>query len=217
MSDAKVPEGSNCLSERPLFCQQTISNRRNALVCGSCFRFLGSLQLQLLYLCRKISRQDNLQQLSLHSNHFLSEIVPCIHNCGEFYCSTVCREAHWQFTHNCMCTGMIPDEVAESHPLIQFKTHSIQSNEIFLLVGDVFTAIINEYQLNNTSSIYQTLQSYVRELWWDAAIAPPGTSARDLRMTLKRLSQESWKLLNKVLQLKEKQIDHILSAEYFSR
>jgi hypothetical protein len=207
VSDNTISAGNVCVAEKPLFFLQTISNKQNALVCGCCCRFVGSLDLQLKLLSRKISRV-NINPSSdecTNPTKLLSSIVPCSHNCGEIYCSDICRATHWSRMHNITCTGRITEEEAATHPLIEFKTHALMTNEIFLLVADVFAVITNELIANGAngaqsgvnSATYELLQTYVREQWWDAAVAPPGTNPRELKMTLKRLVLESWRMLVK--------------------
>ena len=112
-------------------------------------------------------------------------IVPCSAECGEIYCSASCRDHHWHHHgHRLLCTGYISDEEAESHPLMAFKIHAISTNEIFLMVADVFAIIITRAELKRESDgsdlvealrwASQPLESYVRNLWWEAAKAPPG-------------------------------------------
>lgn len=266
--DRKILKGQTVLTEKPLFCMQTLSNKRNALVCGYCLKFIGSTDLQLNVLARKITRIDVVDSCAKQNaldgkpeidklinskyGNFLSDVIPCSKNCGELYCSIECRNQHWKHTHNLTCTGDITDEEASSHPLIQFKTHAATTNEIFLMVADVFASITNEiidYQqkhqvldtVERSSGVYSLLQTYVRELWWDAAIAPPGTNASQLKRSLRTLNGASYRHLVKAyypvlkdIMLKQSTaamdansnngasdevigIDKILTSEYMSR
>lgn len=122
------------------------------------------------------SRQDICSSLGFDGN-----ITPCFHSCGELYCCSNCRDAHWSTSHCLLCTGLIPDDEAETHPLVQFKVHAVQTNEIFLLCGEIFSKICLDVDtlmsrhlslqeaIKESTKIYQ---SYVRKLWWDAAVAP---------------------------------------------
>jgi len=230
--DRKILKGQTVLTEKPLFCMQTLPNKRNTLVCGYCLKFIGSTDIQLKILARKITRMDVVDTCAKTKTKtetetesesclspskygtYLSDIIPCSKNCGELYCSNECRNQHWKYTHNLTCTGDVTEEEAPTHPLIKFKTHSATTNEIFLMVADVFAYITNEIlttqqqnkdknkeiglgldTINNSSAIYALLETYVRELWWDAAIAPQGTNASQLKRSLKTLNSASYRHL----------------------
>ena len=112
------------------------------------------------------------------------------------------------------------------HPLINFKVHAMSTNEIFLMVGDVFAAICCHVDslLSAGVELHQAfdvatkpLSSYVRELWWDAAITPKGYKPAAFKKSLKTLVKDSWALLSEVLQLEAKGYAVFLSEEYMSR
>ena len=238
--DKDITTGSALFTEAPLLCQQTLSNKQNALVCGCCYRFLGSIDIQLQLLMRQISRADvGTCVIDPNSSGYLSALIPCDSNCGEFYCSIECKEKAWNTVHNYSCTGAITEEEAPTHPLIEFKTHCLMTNEIFLMVLDVFSMIINELArsgaaveagtINGTgpgavanldpkaSETYQLLEHYCRELWADAATAPPGTSAKELKLMVRRLTNDSYRKITRVFDLDENGLDRILTKEYLSR
>ena len=107
-------------------------------------------------------------------------ITPCRDGCGEVYCSPECEQAMIEyFGHDLLCTGNI-EEVEEKqedssnekietisateetekeqipqHPLIQFKVHAIQNNEIYLMVADCITSVISRRrrQLLDSSNV----------------------------------------------------------------
>jgi len=185
-------EGDVVFSEIPRYIQQTVENRKVAFTCGYCNSFLGSARHQIEFLLGSFSR-TSLCQVNV------DWCVPCNSMCGEFYCTGRCRDLHWDDgCHHILCTGAIRDDEAESHPLIKFKIHSIQTNEVFLLVADVFASICREtdkirvqsptMDINSAISIaIQPLDQYVRQLWWDAAVPPSRSNKRDFSNTLKSL------------------------------
>jgi hypothetical protein len=106
--------------------------------------------------------------------------------------------------------------------LIHFKQHAVQTNEIFLLVAELFARFCS-YLDQNGGDIQQTvtnvlspLETFQRHLWWDVAVAPPHKQ-ESLRQTLQTLVMDSWHLLNRVLHLEERGIAGILSSEYLAR
>ena len=152
-----------------------------------------------------------------------------------------CREVHWR-RHRFLCTGEISDNDAESHPLIQFKCHACETNEIFLLVADVFTQICSDIDLvheqgnveDMTAMISKSLapyENFVRNRWWDIVESTKDNyvgmlfnksptlciRANSMQSTLKSLVTESWGLLKKVLELDRRGLTDILSVDYMSR
>lgn len=239
-ADQDISAGNVLFTEAPLFCQQTLSNKQNVLVCGCCYRFIGSIDVQLQLLMRTITRADiSSCVIDPNSSGYLSELIPCDSNCGEFYCSLACKERSWNTVHNYSCTGAITEEEAPTHPLIEFKTHCLLTNEIFLMVMDVFSTIMNELSRSgaaaeagtvngpgagtvanldpNLSETYKLLEHYCRELWSDAATAPPGTSAKELKLMVRRLTNDSYRKITRVYDLDETGLDKIFTKEYLSR
>ena len=180
------------LIEKPLYFLQTIPNRKYLILCNTCLKPLGNLKLQLGILQGLVSRQNILQEYDSYRDNLIDEIISndykiisCSSNCGELYCSEQCRDYHWSMKGHCMlCTGLITDDEADSHPLMNFKIHAISTNEIFLMVADIFASIC--CQLDNLINsggmiiqdafeiVHKPFHGYVRELWWNAAITPKG-------------------------------------------
>jgi hypothetical protein len=211
--------GDVLFAERPLCCMQTLSNKQDVLVCSQCLQFIGPLDLHLKVLAREVSRQ------SLDDFICRGVVVPCTQGCGEFYCSEHCRDGHWSSHHELLCTGRITEEEAADHPLIKFKVHAVSTNEIFILVADVFAKMaleISQYmqympKAEAVSRVLGIFDGYVRENWWDAAVAPVGTNPKTLKKTLKRLVDTSYNLLSEALSLRERELDDVLTAEFMSR
>jgi len=225
-ANENIKEDIIIFKEKPLHFLQSIPNKLDVLTCSSCLRFLGTIDIQVDYLTKRLARQDLQMLISTGNIDSSINIIPCKYGCGEFYCSNSCCNSHWESYHKLLCTGQISESEAISNPLILFKQHAIRSNEIFLLCADVFAkaCITIENGLNKGQSIDEAVNdavvpysSYVRKLWWDAAVASSGTNPKVLAKTLKNLVKESWALLSETLSLHERGLAHILSAETLSR
>ncbi len=233
--------GEVLFEEVPTLFLQSLTNRGDNIVCGGCKSFVGSLNLHIDLLTRSITRQDQ-EDLGARSmcgasssglgigqfsdNKMLSPVMLCMHACGEVYCSEECRVHHWNDGHCLLCTGL--PHITEDEALVQFKIHAVQSNEIFLMVADLFARVCIhvEQRVEDGDSrspgeiasemLYQ-YDSYVREQWWDAAIAPSGQDPVELTDSLKELVRDSWALANSALKLDARGLMEVLSEEYMSR
>lgn len=232
-----IRKGEIIFEEKPYHLLHTLPNRQLVYACAACHQPLGSAALQLQVLQKSINRQNMISEIesieplpgesaSQEAGHSCN-IIPCSAHCGEYYCSDICRDIHWrQRGHSMLCTGSISDEEAESHPLMKFKIHAVSSNEIFLMVAELFAFICSQLNelvgsgqpLSDALRVVEApLQGYVKQLWWDAAKCPAGSSAPFFKKTLKRLVNESWDLLNEALHLTAKGYDTLLSSEYMAR
>lgn len=214
-----ICNGQVVLTDIPLVKLQTLENRSDVLVCACCFRFIGTLSNQLQLLSKQVSRQNAFDStLSFDGDILLSPICPCSQSCGELYCSDSCRTKHWANCHNLLCTGAIPEEDSEDHPLVDFKIHAVQTNEIFLMCADIFAKVCNATSPVEMEQCLAPFQTFVRNNWWDAAIAPPGTNPVELRDILQGLVDDSFSKLYCALQLPDRpHLEHILNSEYLSR
>lgn len=232
-ANVAIPRDATVLTEKPLLRMQSVPNRQHCLCCSQCLRFIGSAATQLLFLSKVLSRE------SIQSGLLAGECAPtvdfldalpsspditlCANHCGEFYCSAMCRDAHWRTSHQLLCTGLVSDEDAVEHPLVRFKVHAVQTNEIFLLVADVFASVCLQreagYMTSNTDAVgtLEGYEGYVRNQWHDCVVASKKSSAAKLRKTLIRLTRESWQLLSQALSLKRRGLEGVLTEEYFSR
>ena len=228
-ANACYKAGEVLFREKPLVALQTQQTTSDVLVCSNCMKFLGSPELQLSVLLRQESRctLSQSERRSFHSSEQLTEIHPCRCACGVIYCSVACNESRWNTGgHNFLCTGHISDEEAATHPILAFKIHACSTNEIFLLVADVFAKICSavaasenlgvdrETAIRNAISPYC---SYVRELWWDAAVPPKDSNPMDFKLVLQDLTCHSYGLLSAALDLPGRGLTETLDEEYFAR
>lgn len=233
---AEVEEEQTLWEETPSLFLQSLENRSDVLICANCHGFVGTLGTHLDVLQKKLSRQDT-DQLASRATRLggcedgvLSEsIVFCDKECGEMYCSSKCAKAHWNRSHCLLCTGLM----VEHDPLVKFKEHAVQNNEILLMVADHFAEVCTYVNAalshvedidqrkqcaeNAAREVTQPYASFVRNLWWDVAIPEREEDREKLADSLKTMVQESWSHINAALGLEALGLDDILSAEYMSR
>lgn len=56
------------------------------------------------------------------------------------YCSERCRDEAYAEYHEALCVGRVD---SENHPLVVFKKHAIEHNELFMLAAHVIARIFN--------------------------------------------------------------------------
>ena len=227
----KINKDTIIFDETPMCCLQSIPNRQDAICCSYCFRFIGTIDIQLKILKKEIKRQDvitYINQINENDNNnnnnndnfiLTRNILPCQSNCGTLYCNEYCRDEHMKKSHKYLCTGNINEEDADNNCLFQFILHSIETNEIFLLVGDVFARILCD--IDEGKSIENSLKpwlGYCRNRWEDVAISNDTDQIpEEFAETLKSLTLESWELLCDAFDLKSKKLDKILDEDFMSR
>ena len=221
-----IPAGSVIFREQPLLRLQSLPNRRDTWVCGNCFRFLGSVEMQLRVLCRLEHRTDcTARKLTDDDGADLSGMIPCGFGCGELYCSEKCQADHWSDRHSVLCTGLIPEHEAASNPLVLFKQYAVETNEILLMVADVFAKLLcdptiltgGEQSIVEAAHRIDLFRSYVHPQWWDAAVAPDGTDPEELANSLRDIVTTAWEMLNNVFGISAKGLEKVLSIEFISR
>jgi hypothetical protein len=225
-------------TEPPYFFLQSLPNRQNALVCSCCYRFLGSVGLQVKYLQKEVTRQalsehteEALQAITEYQ--YLSSIQPCPFHCGELYCSEQCQQTHWNSKGHCyLCTGQVSEEETDSNPLYQLKVFIVSSNEIFLMICDIVAQSIIKIEGTSggsSSSFSSTVSSssplnpvemmnhYVRNIWWEAITVPKNQKKKNFQKTLRTLVNDLWNYLNDVFHLTEKGYETVFNQEWIAR
>jgi SET domain len=191
-----IKKGELIFCERPLCSLQSLENvHQGALACRCCRAFCGGPSL-----CLKLA-SGSLERENIFND---SNLIPCRQKCGEVFCSKECEQDFW-LCHEHLCTGPIDDE---NHPLLQWKRHAIENNEIFLLVGDVVASIVAHPDLMDTFHDFSMIP------WWNVATlsfanSSDSTEALELSSQCKNLCEESSKLLNDVLKLKGVERDFV--------
>lgn len=223
-----IKAGTVIFNEEPLLRLQSLTNKSDAVVCGGCYRFVGSLGLQLEFLARKVNRLSSFEAgARFPQDQFLSEVVTCGFTCGELYCSEACRAMHWDRGHSVLCTGCVAEENANNSPLIAFKSYAVATNEIFLMVGDVFASIFTHASVQSATDVdakiaavialIRPFTEYVHELWWNVAIAPEGTDADELANSLKEIVADAWSHLDALFNIRAQGLSSVLSQEFVAR
>jgi hypothetical protein len=155
--------------------------------------------------------------------------------CRQFcHFADACHQNHWCRGHKLLCTGSITDEEADSSSLLQFKIHACETNEIFLLVADVFASICcslddmrAEGSMDDAMMLTRALNPYanfVRNSWWEVAIPSvqdqidnAEESPEKFAQTLQQLVTESWNMLRQTLDLDGRGLAEVLSIDYMAR
>ena len=145
------------------------------MVCHYCKTFLYDREIQLKLSAGEIGRDE------IHCLDDLPKsIVNCRSKCGTLYCSKKCEEESW-LSHSFMCTGNISEVECGDHPLMNFKVHAIQSNEIFLLVAEwIIKVLVSRaieilmYKNSQNHDKGRSLEDILEEFcdftmvhWWD--------------------------------------------------
>lgn len=178
--------------ERPLLALQSLHNMSINLVCSHCFATMGSLDTRWGLVSGRYSKRQVDD----------STIIQCRSKCGHVYCCNECKEDAWK-RHALLCTGCIEDN---DHPLIQFKVHAVEHNEIFLMVADAVVGMLLD------TDFCDKMLDFCSTPWWHVATepllkSPAGLAdATFLDGTLRRLCHESSALLKQALVL-HKEID----------
>lgn len=218
--------------ERPRFFLQNLANKSTTLVCSHCARFLGSVGLQLKFLQKLFDRtllSQTPQECIGDPYDTLSPMIcPCSLHCGEYYCSNECRELHWEGKgHKYMCTGTLFQETAAESALYKFKSFCVQTNEIFLMIGNMIAEIccfLDQMKEEDPSKLTRialsNYESYVHDLWWDVATLSLKKGSKEktkLEKSLKGLVKEATALLRETLGLKDRGLENIFNEELISR
>eukprot|EP01112_Ceratiomyxa_fruticulosa_P017696 TRINITY_DN5568_c0_g2_i1.p1 TRINITY_DN5568_c0_g2~~TRINITY_DN5568_c0_g2_i1.p1 ORF type:complete len:415 (+),score=70.45 TRINITY_DN5568_c0_g2_i1:278-1522(+) len=179
-----IVKGEVIYTERPFVAVQHVRNRSEAWTCGYCFRFLGNLNDQTNKLCQHL-KLPHPKNLPPHPkfNFAPTQVFECFSMCGECYCSEACRTQAWNLHHQFLCVGQI---TSASHPLFRFKTHSIESNELFLLAAQVLACMISRHIASNgKESLLEIrtllLNSFVHRPIWEVLGPECGLTLDELK------------------------------------
>jgi hypothetical protein len=215
------------LSERPLVALQHVSNRQSAACCGQCFKFLGNLQEQIQYHEQSLNLLDTTEEMMDDEDalvvapifHFETSLE-CVGNCGILYCSDNCRSEAYELHHKHLCVGPIQEP---EHPLILFKEHAVEHNELFLMAATAICQIISTWQQNGHNLIEATLpySSLLQRHYIDAIDF--NMNADVSKESVEQLMHESLELLTEVLKSiiqsieGGKELEQLLNMDFYSR
>ena len=141
--------------------------------------------------CIPVGEKDNFNFLD--DPHAL---LCCKHECGVVYCSAECQQDDWEWGgHRELCTGTIPEPIeptssqqhedenddelsatesqngmdSQMDPLLKFKMHAMETNEIFLLVAIWLVRILkNDLPYNEDDNLNtHPYTDFQMNAWWD--------------------------------------------------
>ncbi|KAK1407344.1 hypothetical protein QVD17_38958 [Tagetes erecta] len=160
-ADMDFEEGDLVLKDPMLVGIQHSSNKIDCLVCGCCFCFIGSIEMQI---GRKLFLQglggpkdvcfNEKLELLMHeklelpySKKFpLPGVINCPGGCKEvYYCSKSCAQADWDNCHSLLCTGE-GSKSLNNKALSKFIQHANETNDIFLLAAKAISCTILKYR-----------------------------------------------------------------------
>ncbi|ELR21551.1 Histone-lysine N-methyltransferase [Acanthamoeba castellanii str. Neff] len=147
-------KGRAVMKELPFVAVQDVSNRHRAWTCSHCFTFLQSLEAQFNWHQKQTEAilgvdEDDDEVTPLPEGVLLrTDVVECWHACGEMYCSERCRDAAYAEHHEALCVGRVDSEL---HPLVVFKKHAVEHNELFLLAAHVVVRVFNTIRASETA------------------------------------------------------------------
>jgi hypothetical protein len=125
--------------------------------------------------------------------------VLCPEGCGEVYCSEACVAEHGRRGHAMLCTG----PHSADHPIVEFKTHAVITNEIFLFAASVAVDVVERWKkTKNINEAWKPYVNFVQEPWWDAVHAPDDAESPEaFAQTLKTVAGESLQLFHRSLEI----------------
>jgi hypothetical protein len=188
-----------------------LENRQYFPTCGSCLHVIGTCRQHLALLAEQGDRSqlvgpDEARRLQDEAALFpaavMAPLVPCAMGCGELYCTPECRDEHWARGHRLLCVGHISDSEAATHPLVLYKMHAVQTNEIFLLVADVVALVLTRFEANggDLAKALLPFRDFVQHPWWEVATNPdPSSDPVAFQHMLRSLVMEAADLLAQAL------------------
>ena len=210
-------QGATVFQERPLVAIQSVFNKSQTLVCAACHRFVGDLTLQANLLTNQTSRVDladatttppattatetttttETNAFAPFSSYTSCPCVLCPQGCGEIYCSQECVVASKHQGHDLLCTG----PHGADHPVVQFKTHAVSTNEIFLFAAVVAVEYMSRYKRScNVAQAWQPFSAFVQLPWWDLVHAPADAASPEIFANqLKTIATESLELFQQAM------------------
>lgn len=174
VAEDHIAKGQLIFCERPMILLQSVGNiHSGVLCCQYCMAFVGTPE-QSLEIATDPSCLVDITAGSNQDGTNIGEhaLVPCRNKCGHVYCSLECQEDDWEWGgHKELCTGLIEDP---EHPLLKFKRHAVQSNEIFLLIGQWLTRIHKHNIPYHDDDKLNThpYTDFTMNPWWDVATEP---------------------------------------------
>jgi len=189
-TSAVAAGGALIQHESPLAAIQEVGNRGEALACGHCLRFLGSIAEQL----RVLTQEEPGAQVApavlpglADGAGRLSEVVMCERS-GEVFCSAACRDAAWLgYNRALTAAGLEPFEA--------FKEHAYATNCSFLLAARCLARAVDD------GECARQLAALEARPWESVAVLPANDEVdeAEFRAQFVELLAESYDLLRGTL------------------
>jgi hypothetical protein len=206
VSSRPIPAGQVIFREKPLAAMQTVENKALVLCCANCHRFIGDIDLHADILSGLRSRLASTEAPTekgrvrrpgmAKASPFVScNPVSCHSACGEVYCSPTCREADAARGHGFLCTG----PHSQDHPMVSFKIHAVQTNDIFLFAAKVIADVLMRFnRVGGDAEIsWLPYSRFVQEPWWEVVNAPEDAESQEkFANRLRNVAHESYDLLS---------------------
>eukprot|EP00946_MAST-07B_sp_MAST-7B-sp1_P001849 g1849.t1 len=210
VSSQPIKAGEVVFREKPLAAMQTVENKALVPCCAHCHRFIGDLNLHADILAGVRSRLSSsnlpaedrclpIPKIVEVSSYVGCDLVSCPSGCGEVYCSPACRDSDASAGHSFLCTG--PHN--QDHPLVSFKIHAVQTNDIFLFAGKVIADVLLRFcrSSGDIDQAWLPYSRFVQEPWWEVVNSPEDALSPDnFANRLRTVASESYNLLSKHLQ-----------------
>mmetsp|Transcript_32973 Transcript_32973/g.62091 ORF Transcript_32973/g.62091 Transcript_32973/m.62091 type:complete len:350 (+) Transcript_32973:118-1167(+) len=187
LATRRISKGEVFLIETPLVSVQDVSTSAQVLACGCCMRFVGSLDVQAAVASGARSRihvletelpTASLPNLPDNQTNMLSEIWPCQQGCGAVYCSSVCRDSDWARGHRLLCVGLVSEEEADTHALVQFKRDADWPVDSLALLAKAAAHVVCRYHENggNLQAAMEPYTYFDSLLWWELGSGSANTT-----------------------------------------
>jgi hypothetical protein len=184
-------EGDRVLVEPPLVGMQHERNRRHALVCGQCFRYVGAVEHQI---ARRLladdadadadapspdapprahleALRDGRATLPLAARFAGPAPVPCRGGCArEAFCSPECESAAWRAHERVVCVGRRTECRDGPANAEAFVEHARATNDVFILVARL---------INRVAADAEAILEAKRAIPEDSSEAEAGTRGGD--------------------------------------
>eukprot|EP00123_Amoebidium_parasiticum_P015120 comp22796_c1_seq1/m.35727 comp22796_c1_seq1/g.35727 ORF comp22796_c1_seq1/g.35727 comp22796_c1_seq1/m.35727 type:complete len:416 (-) comp22796_c1_seq1:115-1362(-) len=211
VSTREISEGEVVFKEKPLVAIQHVANRSKAIVCDQCFRFIGTLQLQVDNLLGEGHVQ--LPPLDgINPQESFCPIYQCANGCGALYCSELCRNLSYDNHHRLLCPGEDDD-----HPWWHLYRFALETNDIFLLVTRGISTVIQECERNggDVDDAEECFRYVFKAPWWDVVGQSEDGNQADYLQSFHTLVDDATDLLRKLLPSRPP-YDKLLDRDYIS-
>ena len=153
VSSRPIPAGQVIFREKPLAAMQTVENKALVLCCANCHRFIGDIDLHADILSGLRSRLASTEaptekgRVRRPGMAKASPFVSCNPGCHaipravKFTAALPAVKLTPARGHGFLCTG----PHSQDHPMVSFKIHAVQTNDIFLFAAKVIADVLMRF------------------------------------------------------------------------